>query len=186
MKGTKYIVHLAVAMLLVAVMLPLGLVVMSAEPVFAAATTDVSGNITAKIEFEAPDAISSWALAQGANTQDKSGTAGLTVWCNTNWTATVSDADSTNTSGYMTSYNGTTYSTGTKLDNAMHVICSAEGTDVTLPNAANIATGVVGGQGDGDVGESFTIRFSQQIEYKDAVLTTPNYYRIVVTFSATI
>jgi len=191
LKGTKYIVHLAVAMLLVAVMLPLGLVLMPAAPVFAGSTTDVSGNITAKIVFTAPSAISSWALAQGTAASNQQ-TSDLNVQCNTSWTATVVDSDSSNTSGKMASYNGTAYDTSNKLDNALLITSdqpsggNTQGQKTLGTGALEICDGVVGGQGDDNAGEDVTITFNQQIEYKDSYLSSPNYYRIVVTFSATI
>ena len=115
-------------------------------------TTTVEGNPTPTILIDAPAAISSWSLSIGAN-DSSNGT--LNVNANDSWTVTAKDADTTNTNGFMTSWNSTAYDTSTKLVNALHVKSTAQGKDVTLPTAATIATGVVGDQ-DGDNGENIT------------------------------
>lgn len=142
-------------------------------------TTEVKGNPTATIDITAPAGMATFTLIIGSN--DDTGT--LNVLSNIDWTCKVKDADVTNTNGFVTSWNGTAYDTSLKLDNAMHVICTAEGTDVTLPTEATIAAGDETGQSD-DTGENFTIKFSQVVEYGDERLSGSDVYRIVVTFSA--
>lgn len=147
-------------------------------------TTVLTGNTVATIDITPPAGISGWNLVLGQNTQ--SGT--LNVKCNTLWNVNVADTDTVNTNGHMAEYDTATssyVSSGAKLDNPMHVICTAENTDVTLPTAAKVADGDASGQGDNNIGQDFTITFSQTIEYKDKVLSDPNVYRIVVTFVGT-
>jgi len=143
-------------------------------------TTEVTGNPTATIDITAPTEMLTFTLIIGGN----SNTGTLNVLSNIDWTCKVKDADTTNTNGFMTSWNGTAYDTSLKLDNAMHVLYETAPTaDVTLPTEANIVAGTEAGQSD-DAGENFTIKFSQVVEYGDERLATGNNYRIVVTFSA--
>ncbi len=138
------------------------------------ANTQVAYGDPGFVDITPPPAITSWALAIG-DYPDNERTGLLIVTSDTSWTVTATDADTANTTGYMTSYNGTAYNTGTKLGNPMKVGCSAQGTQVTMPSGGTVATG----SGNANL----TIFFRQKIEYRDPVLSTPNYYRIVITFT---
>ena len=138
------------------------------------ANTQVAYGDPGTIDITAPPAVTSWELAIG-DYPDNERTGLLMVTSDTGWTVTATDADTANTTGQMTSYNGTAYDTGTKLDNPMKVGCAAQSTEATMPNGGTVASG----SGDANL----TIFFRQKIEYRDPVLSAGNYYRIVVTFT---
>ena len=134
------------------------------------------------IEITAPTDITGWTLGP-QETQPKEITGTLTVTTTeavgVNWSVTASDTDTTNTNGHMTKYSSSAYVLGTKLGTAMQVNGTA-GT-ATLPTGGNIVTG------SGTVtGAEYTITFKQTVLWSDAVVTGPDSYRIVVTFTGSI
>jgi hypothetical protein len=135
------------------------------------------------IAITAPTDITGWTLSpQG--TQPKTATGTLTVTTtgatSFNWSATASDSDSTNTNGKMTKYSNSAYVTGTKLGTAMQVQGPVLATR-TLPGGGTVV------EGSGDVtAQPYTITFKQGVSWSDVVVTPPDSYRIVVTFTASI
>ena len=134
------------------------------------------------IEITAPSAIVDWALSpQGEQPKTQSGMLTVTT---TNadgraWSVAATDEDKTNTNGHMTKYRSSAYVTDTTLGTAMQVQGSA-GT-VTLPAGGDVVTG------SGTVtGAEYTITFRQTALWTDAVVTSPDSYRIIVTFTASI
>ena len=123
--------------------------------------TEVKGNPTSTIEITSPSNMTTYTLDIGSNSDSST----LNVKSNIDWTCTAKDADTSNTNGTMTSWNGSAYNTSLQLANQMHVKCTAESTDVTLPTEATIASGTGAGQSG------------------DERLSSDN-YRIIVTLSA--
>ena len=148
----------------------------------AASLSPALANPESSIEITAPANITSWGLSpQG--TQPKTETGTLTVTTTeadgTNWSVTASDTDTTNTNGHMTKYSSGAYVTGTKLGTAMQVQGPA-GT-VTLPAGSNVV------EGTGTVTNAeYTVTFKQTVLWSDAVVTDPDCYRVVVTFTGSI
>ncbi|MEW6182916.1 MAG: Ig-like domain-containing protein [Bacillota bacterium] len=131
---------------------------------------------SATITITAPAAISGWSLSPASNQPlTQSGTLSIDVEPGTeSWEVTASDADTVNTNGKMTAYNGS-YDLAKKLQNAMSV---AAGFEVTLPAGGNIA------ENTGD--QSVDVTFKQTVGWTDEILSGGYTYRIVVTFIASI
>ncbi|MGD0081318.1 MAG: IPT/TIG domain-containing protein, partial [Methanoregula sp.] len=95
------------------------------------------------------------------------------------WTVAASDADTTDTNGFMTDWTGSAYVTSIKLANALQVNANG-GIYVTLPTGGPIVTGTAGTSP-----VTYPFGFQQKVSYADPVLRSPNEYRIVVTLIGT-
>jgi len=160
----------------------LSLVVVITLVTLAASLSPALANPESSIEITVTANITDWGLSpQG--TQPKTETGTLTVTTTDadgkSWSVTASDADSENTTGSMTKYSNSAYVSGTKLGTAMQVQGPA-GT-VTLPIGGNVV------EGTGNVtGTQYIITFKQTVLWSDTVVTDPDYYRIIVTFTGSI
>ncbi len=161
---------------LLAALMLLVLVILAGWPRLALASSGPTIEITALTD------ITGWMLGpQGTQPKESIGTLTVTTTdaVGENWSVTASDTAITNTNGYMTKYSGAAYVISTKLGTAMQVDGPA-GT-VTLPTGGNVVTG------SGTVtGTEYTITFKQTVLWSDAVVTDPDSYRIVVTFTGSI
>ena len=149
--------------------------------VFALAVQPVEAEGEATIEIIAPGDIPGWALSPDRD-QPMTQTGTLTVTTTNvvdgkSWSVTASDNDP-NTNGYMTKWNGT-YDPDTKLATPMQIE-GPTGT-VTLPGPGPILTG-----SDNVTSQPYTVTFRQWALWIDAVVVSPDCYRIVVTFTGSI
>ncbi len=138
--------------------------------------TTVSGGGGPTISITPPAGISGWSLNPTASQpQTQAGALIVSVDPDSeSWEVTAEDADTANTNGVMTAYNGA-YDTGTKLHNAMKVAAEYE---VTLPAGGKIA--------DNTGDQSVATTFKQTVAWSDAPLSGGYSYRIVVTFTASL
>jgi len=140
----------------------------------------VSADPAAAIEITVTASITGWELSpQG--TRETTGTLTVTTTeaDGKSWYVTATDKDTDNTSGKMTKYSSGAYVTGTKLTTAMQV--QGDAGTVTLSGGDSVVTG------SGNVtGAEYTITFKQTVLWTDAVVTDPDCYRIVVTFTGSI
>jgi len=138
------------------------------------------------IDITAPSDISGWNLTPvGSQPLEQTGT--LTVTCNVStWTVTAQDLQTVEglQLGHMTKYSDTTYDTSVYLENAMVVEAvgdtTATGAPRTLPNTAGDPI-LTGNQAVDNY--DYTVHFKQTVEWTDDVVTAPDCYRIVVTFT---
>jgi len=156
-------------------------------PAFAADDTDTttaSGNPTAAIETTITGSISGMTLTVGGTNEDTT-SVDMNVKCNTGtWTVKVKEVvDGNNAAdGKMASYNGTAYvSGGEVLANAIKVKSSVTNTYVDLSDTAQT---IESGSATLPAGNDYDIGIKQVIVYGDKVLTSPNVYRITITFES--
>ncbi|ABS54834.1 hypothetical protein Mboo_0312 [Methanoregula boonei 6A8] len=147
-----------------------------------AASSTTSAILTADqmsaIEITVTGTESPWALSPGT-TFTENNTLQVVVNSTANWGVGASDADTTNTNGFMTDWSGSAYVPGTKLAHALQVNANG-GSYVTLPAGGSLLTGTAGTSQ-----VSYPLGFQQQVTYTDPLLPNPNVYRIVVTLTGT-
>ncbi|MEW6182915.1 MAG: Ig-like domain-containing protein [Bacillota bacterium] len=147
---------------------------LAADYNFSFITTSGGGGPT--ISITPPPGISGWSLNPSASQpQTQAGT--LIVGVDPDdesWEVTAEDADTANTNGKMTAWNGS-YDTGSKLQNAMKVAAEYE---VTLPVGGKIA--------DNTGDQSADVTFKQTVSWADPPLSGGYSYRIIVTFTASL
>jgi hypothetical protein len=133
---------------------------------------------TPSIEISITGTESPWALTPGTPYTENN-VLHVVVTSTADWAVAASDADTTNTKGFMTDWTGSAYVPGTKLAHALQVNANG-GTYVTLPSGGSILTGTAGASG-----VSYPLGFRQEVTYADPVLPGPHVYRIVVTLTGT-
>lgn len=148
----------------------------------AAASSTTSAVLTADqtsaIEITVTGTELPWTLSPGT-TFAENNVLQVVVNSTANWGIDASDADITNTNGFMTDYTGSAYVPGTKLAHALQVAANG-GTYVALPTGGSILTGTAG-----TLQASYPLGFQQAVTYADPVLPNPNVYRIEVTLTGT-
>jgi len=122
-------------------------------------------------------------LTLAFNSGEISNSTAITFYVNstTNWQVTAIDADGT-TLGYMTSYSGTGYDSGTKLSQPFMVRQNAGSTYVNLPKGSDLSTLIQTGIPEVS-GTPYTLGVQQDITSTDRHLSGENVYRIVVTLT---
>jgi hypothetical protein len=145
-----------------------------------AETASVTGNVISAVQVSAgPTGATNLQLDPAATPKEQ--TDAVTVKSTTAWKLDVSDADTSNTNGFMKEWTGSAYASAV-LANAMQIkYGAAYGTTATLPTAFTMASGSTA---TGDSGQAVNFKYSQPVSYGDAKLTS-NVYRIVVTFTVT-
>jgi len=133
--------------------------------------------------ISAPSGITGWDMSpvgDGVNTQQ--GT--MHVTADHDWKVSVSDADTTNTKGHMTEWDGSNYITSNYITSPMKIsvqsiINDLNGHEVELPTERNLVTGgstVAGGR-------DIAVTFKQPVSWHDKVLSNGHSYRIIIKFT---
>jgi len=152
------------------------------SPVSSSGQTTVDATIGAYIRIT-PDSHINMPnpLLIGAN-NDQGGN--INVQCNTNYNVDVSDSGNTAHPWHMTEWNGTAFVAGGRyLQDFFALRVDPAGTFVTGPNGGTLLSGTVAGQGAGDVGQNFPLRYRQTIHYSDPVLPAGETYHLVLTLN---
>lgn len=139
----------------------------------------VDAGLGAQLTFIPPVPVSGWNLIVSAHNNVQRT---LNVFANTPWQVTVADYSAT-TNGHMTKYDGSSYVTpAVRLANPLTVYSGSN--SINLQFGGLLASGVTSGQDPANGGDIRGIMFDQPVTYTDSIVTSPNSYHIVVTFTA--
>jgi len=148
------------------------------SPVTSTGNSNVDATFGAFLLIAPPSAVSFPPLAIGPNSL-----AGqiLNVKSNTNYEVDLYDANAT-TNGHMSEWNGTSFvPSGKQLTDPLNV-ASTQHTVVVSTSPSTLVTGGVAGQND-DLGQNFSLTFSQQLHFADPLLPAGESYHLIVTFN---
>ena len=146
----------------------------------------VDAGLGAQLTFIAPASVSGWNLVV---TQNNNVQRTLNVFANTAWQVSAS----ANNGGRLTQWNGSSYNTAIQLANPLSIWCDAGpsgvigsiGNSLSLATGGVLAQGVAAGQNAGNGGDIRGLMLNQTVTYTDPIVTSPNTYHIVITFTAT-
>jgi len=147
------------------------------------ADVPVDSNLGAQLTFIAPVSISGWNLVVSANNNVQRT---MNVFANASWQVSVQDTSIT--AGFLTKYNGTTYTPAVKLSHPLTITSDSgnggTGALVSLNLGGVLATGTAAGQNVANGGDIRNIMLNQPVAYTDPIVGSPFTYHIVLTFTA--
>jgi hypothetical protein len=110
----------------------------------------------------------------------------MNVFANASWQVSVQDTSIT--AGFLTKYNGTTYTPAVKLSHPLTISSDSgnggTGALVSLNLGGVLATGTAAGQNVANGGDIRNIMLNQPVAYTDPIVGSPFTYHIVLTFTA--